>query len=330
MLKRVEKMKARTAVLTVLLFCAALLTGDGVHTAPRVTRGAPRGSERIRFQITAVEENAGERHIVSEATVEGPPGTDFNINLQGGRFRMRARFLTDLVSPDSLKLRARLETRRLYGYSESSLPLYEEDEQSHTLELGFDEAVVLLPFGRGGGRRLKIEITPAMSERTSGLPSGRTRPPEIRIAKPSPGGIISIEATKIPHNFTVEATLLEDGREVARSAADHLLEEAREIVLRPIGAAHAEVANSPLAVNFTIERYARGRPSDQIAVRFDVHRAAPGQGGKRDPIALNWAGVANIGSDLTYDLSDSYSESSGKKYELRFKIKLAEGEQADY
>lgn len=323
-------MKTRTLITALLLASAALVAGGAVFVPAPPGRAEGSVGRRVRFHITAVEESAAGRKVLSDATVEGPPGTDFNVNLQGGRFRMRARFLTDLAPGGSLKLRAKLDTRRLYGQSENGLPLYEEDSQSHTLGLGFDEAVELLPFGRGGDARLKIEITPAWGGPPSRTPSGEMRPPEITIGKPGAGGAISIEATKIPHDFSVEATLLEDGREVARGSADCLLEEARELLLLPTATVVGEAAGGPLALNLTVERFEHGRPSDRVAVRFDLWRADPQRPGGREALALNWAGVANLGSELTYDLGDAYRPTPGRKFELKFRVNLAGSERADY
>jgi hypothetical protein len=291
--------------------------------------GETRLPERLGFRITTVEESAGERNVISDATVEGPPGTDFNVSLQTERFKMSARFLTDLMTPDSLKVRAKLDTRRFYGYSQQNLPLYEEDRQSQTLDLGFDESVVLLPFGRGGGdSRLKIEIIPMVIEQSARLPSGKARPPEINILKSNPGGVIGVEAWKIPHRFAVEATLLEDGREVARGAAGSLIEETQGLILRPTAQASPEVASNPLTVNLTINQYTRSRPLDLATIGFDVYRA-DAQSASLEAICLKWAGISGLGSNLTYDLSEVYLKGSGKKYELRFKINLAQGEQDD-
>jgi hypothetical protein len=321
-------MKVQTRVLVILLALISALMSGGRFTSAEFSEGATRQPERLRFRITTIEESADRRNIISDATVEGPPGTDFNISLQGERFKMRAQFLTDLLARDSLKVRAKLDTRRFYGYSEQHLPLYEEDKQSRTLDLGFDESVVLFPFGQGGGdNRLKIEIVPMVSEQTARLPSGRARPLEINILKPSPGGLIGIQAWKIPHRFKVEATLLEDGREVARGEADSLIEETKELMLRPTEQASPEIAANPLAVNLSINEYTRSRPQDLATIGFDVY-LADAQGG-REAIGLNWAGIGELGSNLTYDLSDVYLKGSGKKYELRFKLNLAQGEQAD-
>jgi hypothetical protein len=313
-------MRARTLFLMLLVLPALLVKSDAVPASLEESRGP----FRILFRIATVEERNGERELLAESTVEGPPGTDFNINLQSDRFKMSARFLTELSARDQLRLRAKLNTKRLYGYSERGLPLYEEDSRSERLELGFDEAVVLLPFGRGGGdHRLKIEITPVIIEASSSA-RATTTAPEIKIVKPGAGGFINIEATTAPHKFAVEAVLLENGREAARGFAPAaFLEEAQEIVLQPVADAAPETAAQPIAVSLSVERFMRSRPVDQVAVSFDVFRISR-QDGARSTVARQWAGINSLGSSLTYDLGDNYLKSSGKKYELRFKIELAQ------
>lgn len=317
-------MKRSKLLASTLLACAALLLTAAFEVSPPKVSADGPADERIRFQITAVEEGAGGRRVISDAAVEGPPGTDFDVNLQDGRFRVTARFLTDLAPGGGLTLRARLDTRHFYGYSEAGLPLYEEDAQRHTLGLNFDEAVVLLPFGDGGGGgRLSIEITPARTGRAARLPSGETTAPEITISKPSPGGAISVEATKVPHNFNVEASLLVDGREVARGAADCLLEESRRLVLRPDAAAGESGAIVPLVLDLKVERYEPGSGDGRAAVRFDLSDDDPSRPGAPSALARNWAGVANLGSELRYDLSQLYGAAPGRKYELRLRVDLA-------
>ena len=318
-------MKTILRFLMLIMMLPLLIASDGRQLSARSARS---GAERIRFRIATVEERNGERNILSETTVEGPPGTDFNVNLQSERFKMRAHFLTDLVSRDALRVRTKLDTRRFYGYSEQKLPLYEEDLQASALELGFDEAVVLLPFGReGGGDTLKIEITPLKSERAARLDSGKKRPLEIEITKPAPNGFISVEAFKVPHRFTVEALLLEDGREVARGVSDNLLEEAQELALQPNAEASTEVQKSPPVVNLSIEQFLRSRPLDQVAISFDIYRTSPERAAERQTIASKWAGIAELNAELAYDLSAGYQ--TGRKYELRFRVRLASGESPD-
>src|SRR6185369_4496251 len=184
-------MKIRFLFLLVLSVLLVFLSGDNRRSSAETSGG----KRLVRFQVVTIEESSAGRKVLSETTIEGPSGTDFNINLQTGRFKMQARFLTDLTASNRLKLRADLNTRRLYGNSPSNLPLYEEDRQKQTLEIGFDESIVLLPFGRNtNAETLKIEITPAM------LP-GLTNESNLKInlGKQLASGEIYVEAFKIPH-----------------------------------------------------------------------------------------------------------------------------------
>lgn len=312
------KMRAKLAL---ILFALLSLMTSGNRL--RSTNANPVDSDlkRMRFQIATIQEHAGERTIISSSVVEGPPGTDFEIDLQSERFKMKAKFLTDVDESRALAVRAKLQTRRLYGYSRQGLPLYEEDEQSQALRPGPDEDIVLLPFGRGNSEdRLKIEITPAMTEEPVYSPSGELRPLVINILKVSQGGIVNIRASKIPHHYEAEARLFEDGREVARSAASLLFEEAQELLLRSDA--------QSIAVNLKINEFMWSRPADQIAINFDVNRIDDSSG-KSEPVALNWAGIGKIGSEISYDLSERHGLRPGRKYELRFNIKIAKGELID-
>jgi hypothetical protein len=321
-------MSTHARKLLTLLICLLSLASNG-PSAHSPDTAQPSNARRIRFDVATFEEHDGRRDLISETTIEGPPGTDFNIKLRGGRFHMDARFLTDLVAPDSLKIRANLNTRRLYGYSERNLPLYEEDAQRETLPLGFDEKLVLLPFGRSDNSdQLKIEITPSVSELSASVDSGKPRPLEIKILKASPGGAISVAASKGPHKFTVEAALLEDGREVARSTSNALLQEATDLVFKPTEQASADVIGHPLVVTFNVTEHQKSRPMDQIAFEFDAYQL-DGQGAtQRQPLGLHGAGINEVGSYLDYHLSD-YLRPSGRKYQLRLRIRLAPGEAAN-
>lgn len=318
-------MKQRTGIMFALLLIASTTMSYSSTSSGR----AAESVKRIQFHIAAVEENAEERNTISEAVVEGAPGTDFTVNLETNRFKMNARFLSDLVSPETLKIRAKLVTRRFYGYSERDVPLYEEDSQSRTLELAFDEQIVLLPFGSGGGEQLRILITPSMTGQPARLHSGKLRPLKIDILKPSQGGVIGIRASLIPHNFEVEAALLENGRVVARGKKNCLLEEAQEIPLQPDQQASPDVVNNPLVINLTIDGYERRRPVDEASLVFDAYRIDRSSGDEHRPVASRWAGIGGLGSALNYELSDHYPNSSGKKYELQFRVRLAAAEAAD-
>lgn len=311
------------------LIVGVLLTTSGARVNRSVTAQATK-TQRLQFRVATIEERSSERKIISEATIEGPAGTDFDINLQGERFKMNARFLTDLIAPGTLKVRANLDTRRLYGYSERELPLYEEDRQQQTIEMGFEEQIVLLPFGRqDAGEKIKIEITPSLSQKSVYLTTGKLRPLEIDILKQAPNGEVSIQASRSPHNFEVEASLWEDGVEVARGVADAFIEEAREIRLQPTARAGATTVNNPLLVMLTVDEYRRSRPADYVSVHFDAHRLENSEPSARRPVAQRWAGIGAIGSNLTYDVSDYYRKDAGKRYELRLHIKLAKGELTD-
>jgi hypothetical protein len=166
--------------------------------------GAP---DRIRFLVTTIEESGTTRNTLSEASVDGPPGTDFTIRIESEPLRMVASFRTDLAG-EGLRVRARLETRRLYGRSERGLPLYEEDRQRHRLRLGFHEELVLLPFGGlDADERLVIRIVAEARDD----PSGADGPLEIDLLKPSVGGLVTIQAEKVPHRYEVVAEILGAG-----------------------------------------------------------------------------------------------------------------------
>jgi hypothetical protein len=310
----------RNTLTSLLLTLSLLFSSNNLYSSNLPQTAASQ--RRIVFRIATIEESQGVRRLLSLATVEGAPGTDFDVNLQGTRFNMNAHFLTDLVGPGVLKVRSSLDTRRFYGYSERNLPLFEEDNQRETLELSFDEAIVLLPFGRNGGDdRLKIEITPAWSEETVLLPSGALRPLTIKIPHQSPGGAVSVYASSTPHHFAVEATLLEDGSEIAGGVSDYLIEESRELTLRPTGQASLGLEQNSFVLNLKLSNYASTRPADEVQVDFDFYSTNRSLNNRQ--VASKWSGIAALGSPLTYNLSDTSFGGSGKKYELRLKVNLA-------
>src|SRR2546430_15365673 len=95
-----EMLMFRKVFYYVALTFPLLLSGDSLYSSPKSqSAGSPR---RIVFRIATIEENKGARKVISLATVEGAPGTDFDLNLQGGRFQMTTHFLTDLIASDTL------------------------------------------------------------------------------------------------------------------------------------------------------------------------------------------------------------------------------------
>ena len=315
-MQRYKKFLLATAIV-----CLSLMVDRHPLAVSRARSDEPG---RIRFAITAFEERDGAREIVSETTIDGPAGTDFNINLHDSRFQMNAKFVTDLIASGTLKIKADLNTRRLYGYSERKLPLYEEDAQNETMQLSFDEKLVLLPFGRNDSNdQLKIEIIAAASEQSNYLASGKPRPLEITIPKQSPDGAITVEASRLPHNYVVEATLLEDRHEVAHGKAAYHLDEPAELLLQPGNG--STLNNNPLAIDFKIYRYLRTGPQGQVAFGFSAYRRDQ-QGNKRDVVVPQAAGIGDLDSPLSYELGEF---SNGRKYQLILTMRLAPGENAN-
>jgi hypothetical protein len=241
---------------------------------------AGTGDERrVRFTVSAVEEAGGRRTVVAETLIEGPPGIDFDLDLHAQRFSLEGRFTTDLFAAAELEVGAALEARRLRGTSDRGLPLYEIDQQRHTLRVGFDQAIALSPFGAGaGGRSLTIEIAPAWVD------GGAGEAIDIRVTRPAPAGMIDVAARLVPHRFRCQARLLERGREIGRGEAACRMD-------RP-----SEIALADLRVAITVDRSARDQAGDEVAIHFDVDRRGAG------PIARRWAGAGGLGDELRYDV----------------------------
>lgn len=281
---------------------------------------AENTKKRIRFQITTIAEKNNERKTLAQTTIEGLPGTDFNINLQIENFKMETRFLSDLVADNKLRIRANLNTRRFYGYSQINLPLYEEDSQKQTVEISFNEKIVLLPFGRNGSdETLKIEITPSYFES-----SVEKEPLKITFDKPIAGGNIQIKATKIPHHYEVEAILLADGKEIAGGKGVCLFDEEKEIVLQSMSDKENNSGQS-FAAKITINEFTRNRPNDLVGIKFDFFRKTLSNNNENSSIIDNGEGMSLLGQEIKYFLNDS-SLPKNKNYELRFKVNLSENQ----
>ncbi len=311
-------MKIRFVRVFVLVIAIAFLSSGG-----HLPVSAENRETHVRFQVTTVVENGNERRVLAQTTIEGLPGTDFGINLQTGNFKMQARFLSDLIAADRLKIRAQLDTRRFYGYSPQNLPLYEEDSQKQALELGFDESVVLLPFGRGTAETLKIEIVPTLLTAPT---TGESSPLTINFDQPLPSGEINIEAVKIPHKFSVEALLIADGQTVARSSrTDCLLEEEKEIELLPISNGDSAISNQSFRTKLTVNKFISSRPEDLVGINFDLDHTA----NENQMIMRNGAGIGLLGGEMTFPLENTVLLPGGKKYELKFKIRFGADENAN-
>lgn len=255
---------------------------------------------RIRFHVVTVEESATARTVVSEATVDGPPGTDFEIELNGTRFKMSARFLTAAPRDATIDVKARLQTRRLWGHSKRGLPLYEEDDQSHDIVVGLQERIVLLPFGRpSSGELLKIEITPSLHAR----PKGASADLEIEILRPSPDGTVNVRAFVVPHRFRVDAVLVDAGVEIARGTGTCEIEDSTQLVLH---AAARSTAN-PIELAVAVERILRERPADLVAVGYRLG-------------ADSGSGVTPLGVPLEYRVADAGIEGLEEGHVLRITV----------
>lgn len=279
----------------------------------------------VRFQLTTVAESSGKREVLSQTTIEGAPGIDFNIDLQTGNFKMQSGFLTDLIAPDKLKLRAALNTRRFYGTSPANLPLYEEDSQTKTFEISFNEMLVLLPFGRGSmNETLKIEITPTL---LSASAADAKTPIKINFDKQIPSGEITVSAVKIPHRFIVEAFLLSNNRQIAAGSAECLLEEIGEIILDAKTSGKPQSVDESLALKIKIDKYTRNRPKDLVGINFSVDRKSSATGESFS--IINGAAAINIiGEEFSYRLEND-QRLKNQNYEIKFRIRPAPGEQAD-
>lgn len=308
MFSEMSRNSMKRAIVYSLFLLFVLWQSDGHFVS------AESKNKRIRFQITTIAEKNNERQTLAQTTVEGLPGTDFNINLQTGNFKMETRFLSDLITEDKLKIRATLNTRRFYGKSPINLPLYEEDSQKQTLEVGFNETIVLLPFGRNGGdETLKIEITPSLLNVSN---DELMKPLEIKFDKQIPSGEIYIGANKIPHNYEVEAILLANGEKIASGKAECLFEEEKEIIMQPIINSNAQ----SFAAKVTVNEFNRSRPKDLVGINFSFYQRKSSN--EILPLIEQGSGINTISEEFSYRLENE-NLPKNINYELRFRINLS-------
>ncbi len=275
--------------------------------------------KRIQFKVATIEETSLQRHLLAESIIEGPMGTDFEINLKDKKFNMDAYFLTDLQANEQLTIQAKLNTKRYFGQSEKNLPLYEEDEQKHNLTVNLDEAILLLPFGNNtNDEKLKIEITPSFITRN--ILDGKELPLTIDIVKPDLNGKINVKAYKIPHRFNLVAKLLADGKEIAKGAAECFFKQPKEIQLDFYSTVSQETSIYPLVLSLNVNKFERC-PTNSFELGFDIFRLNKNQ---KESIIENGAGAGNFGEDLNYDLTNLYLPTSNKKYELKISLTVSE------
>jgi hypothetical protein len=311
-------------VLTAVPFFA----GSAETLSPvKPARAEAEGQKRIRFQIDMVEKNGGATRPISNAVVEGPPGLDFNITLNTMHYNLEAKFLTDMEGRNAVNVRANLVTRRMLGYSRKGLPMYEEDRCGQTLEVGFDEQMVLFPFGQIGEANLEIDIAPVLTTNDIYEPSGAKVPLQIAFIR-KVEGVIHIEAMKTPHRFQVEATLVEDGRDIARGVSQVVLQQKQELALTRVYGSPPGSGQPLPEVALSVDRYERGCPTGSAAFSFDIYGpGAEAEGRKNRPlVASDWAGIGQLGADSVYNLADTSLAVPGRRRELRLKIAPATGE----
>jgi hypothetical protein len=279
---------------------------------------------RIQFKVSTIEETSQQRHLLAESIIEGPIGTDFEINLKDKKFNMDAYFLTDLQASQQLMIQAKLNTKRYYGLSEKNLPLYEEDEQKHNLMVNLDEAILLLPFGNNtNDDKLKIEITPSFVNRNT--LGGKELPLTIDIVKPDLNGKINVRAYKIPHRFNLVAKLLADGKEIAKGTTECFFKQPKEIQLDFYSTFSQELSIYPLVLSLNVNKFERSCPTNSFELGFDIFRLNQAKN-QKESIIENGAGAGNFGEELKYDLTNLYLPTSNKKYELKISLTVTNNE----
>ena len=146
-----------------VFYCSLMISSDGSgHGAASVE--SKDNPKRILFKIATVEEEEGRRDLIAESIAKGRRDR-FNVTLQGERVQNGRPILDRPHRPGRAEDQAKLDTRRLYGYSQRSLR-FTSDAQDQSLELGFDEQITATLRRMAATIKLKIEITPAISDQT--------------------------------------------------------------------------------------------------------------------------------------------------------------------
>jgi hypothetical protein len=261
-------------------------------------------SPGVAFRVRTLVGPDGARYALSDATVDGPPGTDVTLESRAGSFTMHTTLKTDLLPDGRVRVVAKVTTRRDAGTSERRLPLFEEDVRDATVELATDgsESLVVLPFGRNpGGDELAVDVEPRRSTRPA------TEPLAIRIDDPGADGWMRIDARTVPHQYSVEASLERDGTVVASGSGTCELDEPGAIALvAPDGSRAA-------AMRLTVEDYEPACPSSRVGVEFNLD-------GPNAPVARGWSGRTTSDRPLVYPLGPPAASVPGNPTALRIRV----------
>ncbi len=126
---------------------------------------------------------------------------------------------------------------------------------------------------------------------------------KINIDKPLPSGEITVEVFTNPHRFQVEATLLADGREIARGENEVVFDEEEEIRLLPNTGAENSALN--LTAKFPVNKYTRNRPQDFVGIGYRMFQAQPDNQTQTE--VSSGSGVTILGNELIYQLNDRFA-----------------------
>lgn len=241
---------------------------------------AARTPSRLAFTIRCTETTADGTRTLYEATIDGPPATDFDLSLHDARFTLDASFVNEPTTNGGTDIRLHVESRRRFGTSPNGLPLWEEARQEHRVSVELDQQLELLPFGGAGPRGLlKFVIEPAASAKAAGAP--------IAIAlHADETHAIRVYAHRAPHWYTVDAALERDGVIVARASTRSFRDEPTHLALGTLAAVDLRVAPPPY-----------DDPRRAARVTFD----ARGAGGRT--LARDWEGITD-GAPMRYALKD--------------------------
>ena len=188
--------------------------------------GSTARTERRVYMFRCFDERGAQRQLLYAAQVEGPEGTDFQIVLHDARHHIEATFVNEPLPSGGIDARIHLRSRRSWGLSPNGLPLWEEDDQRQSAQIGPDEQIDLLPLGGGGeAGLLKLEITPDVE------PSMAVQPLSIHISQAAPQGAIEVSAYRSPHWYMADIALMRNGAAVAHATSRLFVDDGATVSL---------------------------------------------------------------------------------------------------